>query len=69
MLMFTPSQIRDIRKKLGMSPTQFAAAVGVSENTVRRCEIGDRHPRYDALVRLNEFVGDNGSSKKKVAAS
>ncbi len=65
MLMLTPENIRDIRKKLGLSPTQFAAKIGVSENTVRRWEIGDRHPRWNTMALINGLA----ESKHPAAAA
>ena len=41
---YTSGQIRQLRVAKGMTPTQFAVHLGVCENTVRRWEIGDRHP-------------------------
>lgn len=62
MLMLTPQDIARLRKELGLSPTQFAAKLGVSENTVRRWEIGDRHPRYNMMVTLNEMSEQSAST-------
>ena len=60
MFMFTPQQIRSLRISLDMTPTVFAALVGVSENTVRRWEIGDRHPNYKRMEALNALAKDRG---------
>mgnify|MGYP001560164055 CR=1 FL=1 len=43
----------------GPNTTQLATKLGVTENTVRRWEIGDRHPRWEtmaALVKLKSQV-------------
>lgn len=60
MHMVTPQQIALIRKALKESPNQFAYRMGVSENTVRRWEIGDRHPRWDTMVKLNQIAKELG---------
>lgn len=62
MNMLNGQDIAAIRKKRGQSPTQFAAFLGVSENTVRRWEIGDRHPRWDMMERLNQLANENGTN-------
>lgn len=36
--------IRKIRKTLGMTTTEFAAEIGVSESTIRSWENGKRNP-------------------------
>jgi DNA-binding transcriptional regulator YiaG len=56
MLMLTPEQIREIRKALGLNTTEFGTKLGVTANTVARWELGDRHPRYDTMRRLNELA-------------
>ena len=69
--MFTPEEIRAIRKKLGLTATQFAVRIGVSENAVRRWEGGSRHPKFDHIVKLHELrdgVAVNGRKKAKVTA-
>jgi DNA-binding transcriptional regulator YiaG len=53
--MFTSKEIAAIRLSLGMTPAQFAFAMGVSENTVRRWEIGDRHPSYKRMESLDKL--------------
>jgi len=65
--MLTAEEIRAIRKLLGMTPTQFAGRVGVSENTVRRWEIGDRHPKWEHVVILNGIKDDlkNGRNGRR----
>ena len=66
MNMFTAQQIRELRRSLGLNTTQFATALGVTENAVRRWEIGDRHPRFATVVKLNEMAD---STKKTATAS
>ena len=53
--MYTPQAIKKIRKSLGLTATEFAAKLGVTENTVRRWEGGQRHPRYAELLRIHKM--------------
>lgn len=62
MVMMTPQTIRFLRVSLGWSPTRLAAFLEVSENTVRRWEIGDRHPRYDSSEKMNKLAEKHGIS-------
>ncbi len=45
--------IKNIRTKLGMSQNEFASSFGISINTLRHWERGDRKPQGPALVLLN----------------
>jgi len=45
--------VRRIRKNIGMTQPQFAAAFGVGLGTLRHWERGDREPKGAALVLLN----------------
>ena len=53
-------------EKLGLTATEFAYEPGISENTVRRCENGDRHPRYKMMEKLNKL---NEKAQQSSAAS
>lgn len=44
--------IRTIRIRLGMTLTEFANMVGVSQNAVSRWELGDRRPRRMAADKI-----------------
>ena len=50
---FTPVDVKNIRKKMAMSQTEFASAFGISVGTLRHWERGDRVPHGPALVLLN----------------
>ena len=50
---FSPMDVKAVRKKVGMSQSQFASAFGISLGTLRHWERGDRKPRGPALVLLN----------------
>jgi putative transcriptional regulator len=49
----SPSDVKNIRAKMGMSQTEFASAFGISVSTLRHWERGDRAPQGPALVLLN----------------
>lgn len=49
----TPIDVKAVRKKVGMTQTQFAASFGISLGTLRHWERGDRIPRGPALVLLH----------------
>jgi putative transcriptional regulator len=47
-----PMNVKVIRKHVGMTQTEFAAAFGISVSTLRHWERGDRIPRGPARVLL-----------------
>ena len=47
-----PINVKAIRKHVGMTQTEFAAAFGISVSTLRHWERGDRTPRGPARVLL-----------------
>lgn len=49
---FDPANIKDIRRKLGVSQTDFAMMIGVSVATLRNWEQGRRTPRGPARALL-----------------
>lgn len=49
---FDALHVKEIRKKVGMTQTEFATAFGISLGTLRHWERGDRKPRGPALVLL-----------------
>jgi putative transcriptional regulator len=57
---YTPFRVdvKKIRKDLGMTQEQFAAAFGIGLGTLRHRERGDRQPRGAALVLLNLLTKD-----------
>ena len=50
---FSPIDVKKVRADIGMSQNEFAAAFGISVNTLRHWERGDRTPTGPALVLLN----------------
>ena len=49
----SPVDVKNIRADVGMSQREFASAFGISVNTLRHWERGDRYPNGPALVLLN----------------
>jgi putative transcriptional regulator len=47
-----PINVKAIRKRVGMTQTEFASAFGISLSTLRHWERGDRIPRGPARVLL-----------------
>jgi len=57
----TPAEIRTARQQLGMSVKQFAAALGVQEQTARRWEIdagkkSHRKPSPQTVMLLRQML-------------
>ena len=50
---FSAVDVKTTRSNLDMSQTEFASAFGISVNTLRHWERGDRKPQGPALVLLN----------------
>ena len=65
---FSPLDVKAIRKKVGMSQTEFASAFGISLGTLRHWERGDRKPRGPALVLLNIVYKEPGLVLRTLSA-
>lgn len=52
------SEIKELRKKLGLAQEKFATLVGVSRNTVTKWEKGERSPSHLAKRRLEELMNE-----------
>jgi putative transcriptional regulator len=48
-----PVNVKAIREKVSMTQTEFAVSFGISLDTLRHWERGDRKPHRAALVLLN----------------
>lgn len=46
----------EIRARLGMTRSEFARAIGVSQASVSRWEAGIQHPHYHAAKRIAALV-------------
>lgn len=57
---FRPTHIdvKKLRRRIGMSQTEFAVSFGISLETLRNWERGDRYPQGPALVLLNLLSKD-----------
>ncbi|MFI7042620.1 helix-turn-helix transcriptional regulator [Microbispora rosea] len=51
-----PAKVRELRRARGMSTTQLAAAMDISEVTVRTWEAGKYSPAAGKLPRLAEVL-------------
>jgi DNA-binding transcriptional regulator YiaG len=56
MAVMTPNQIRKTRLALGLTATEFAKRIGVSEDCFWKWERGDRHPAYRKMIELNKLA-------------
>ena len=56
----TPSSVKEIRAKMGLSQTAFAGLMGVNPRTIQDWEQGRRHPSgpAEALLRIAEQKPD-----------
>ncbi len=52
-----PSTLRTLRKRSLLRQDELAAKVGVSVDTIRRWEAGEREPRLSDLHRIAEVLG------------
>jgi DNA-binding transcriptional regulator YiaG len=53
-----PKEVKDARKKVGLSQSQFALALGVSLNTVQSWEYGSRRPESVATKAIRLIKRD-----------
>ncbi len=60
MLMFDAQQIKAIREALGMTQTEFAAALGTSFHAVYGWEHDRRHPKYETMRKINDLAKKHG---------
>lgn len=63
----TPQNIKDLRKKMGLSQTEFGRLVGVSWVTVLRWERGKTVPTSEAHIRALNAL-NNWHLRKRAAA-
>lgn len=63
----TNEDVRRIRKRLDMTQHQFAAALGLTQETVSRLETGKQEPG-GPLVRLLEMIDHFGLPPGKSAS-
>ena len=55
---FPEPEVKDIRKKTGLSQAHFAMLIGVSKRTLENWEQGRRHPTGPAKVLLRILEAD-----------
>lgn len=49
-------RIAEARHAVGLTQSELGTATGNSTRTIQSWELGARHPRFDALVRLARFL-------------
>ncbi len=54
----TPAEIRAVRRQLGLSVTQFADALSVKPQTVRRWQSGIREPSVQTVMLIERMVAE-----------
>jgi DNA-binding transcriptional regulator YiaG len=63
-----PDELKRIRSRLGLTQTQLAVRLGVTQNTVARWEIGDRRitpPMAQLIERIAKEVKPKAVKKRK----
>ena len=60
----SPSAVRDLRARLGMTREQFARYLGVSPGSIFLWESGRARPRAASLARLRKAQGGSASREK-----
>lgn len=63
------SQIKHLRKKIGLTQIEFARRVGVGLRFLRELEQGKTTVRMDKLVQVLEFLGYHLEIKKSEPGS
>lgn len=66
---YDAAEISKIRKMLGMSPTEFAAALGVSSSMVSYWERGRSCPKVEIHKRLTAMLEEAGKSLPEEATA
>jgi DNA-binding transcriptional regulator YiaG len=61
------SPLREARIKAGKSAQEIATALGVSQRTVRRWELGETRPPFDSVVRVARILRRRAEDLVKVA--
>ncbi len=63
--MFPPlSEVRMLRRRLGLTQQQVAKAAGVSQSLVAKIEAEETDPAYSTATRILEFLEDYGKQRR-----
>lgn len=62
MFMFTPKEIAELRKALGLTVAEFAKKLGVHRDSVYQWEAGITHPRYPKMMEMNRLAKQASAS-------
>jgi putative transcriptional regulator len=65
---YSSVDVKNIRKKIGMTQSEFASSFGISISTLRHWERGDRTPQGPALVLLNVVSKEPATVLKALAS-
>ena len=65
---YSNNEIKEIRKKAGMTQTVFASYMGVSKKTVEAWEGGRTHPTGPAFRLINILDGENFTETQFIVA-
>ena len=65
---YSSVDVKNIRKKVGMTQSEFASSFGISISTLRHWERGDRKPQGPALVLLNVVSTEPATVLKALAS-
>jgi DNA-binding transcriptional regulator YiaG len=55
-MVFNGTEIAELRARLRMTPTEFAAALGVTASAVCYWEKDQRSPRIEIMQRINDLA-------------
>lgn len=62
-------EIRKMRKNLGISQKELAAATGVSQSYIARLEKGSINPTYDKIRKIYDHLNRNGMRAESIDIS
>ncbi len=56
-MILTPEILKEARNKVGMSQSAVAKAIGVSQASYQYYESGERKPKHDKVIKLQQLFG------------
>jgi len=54
----TPKELRNARKKAGISQTKLAEEVGISHPAISQIESGNNDPRLSTVIRIANVINE-----------
>lgn len=61
--------LRELRETRGLSLNRLARGAGLTPGYLSRLESGQRHPSYDAVMRLSKALGLTGADQQRLYAA